>query len=108
MADPFPISLRAWPAQDTNNDTLPSLIARINEQRGSFRNISESNLEEEAQVVHTREISLEDQTNALSGVDSQDVKARREEVSAAREEILKQVAWVYVQHYVCAMKLIEV
>lgn len=107
MADPFSISLRAWPAQDTSNETLPSLIARINEQRGSFRNISESKLKEEAQTVDIGEVSLEDQTNALPGVDSQDVKTRREEVSTAREEILKQVAWVYVHHSVFAMELIE-
>lgn len=94
MADPFSISLRAWPAQDASKESLPSLISRINEQRGTFRNISESTLEEEAQVVDTGETSLKDPTIVLSDVDPQDVKTRREEVSAAREEILKQVAWV--------------
>lgn len=95
MADPFAISLRAWPAQDASKETLPSLISRINEQRGAFRNITETKLEEEIQAVGTSDESLEDQPTALSDVDSQDVKSRREEVSAAREEILKQVAWVY-------------
>ncbi|MCJ1261101.1 RNA polymerase II mediator complex subunit [Lobaria immixta] len=95
MADPFAISLRAWPAQDFSKETLPSLISRINEQRGSFRSITESKLEEEIQAVDTSESSLEDQTTALSGIDSQDVKTRREEVSTAREEILKQVAQAY-------------
>ena len=91
MADPISISLRAWPAQDAGKETLPSLISRINEQRGSFRNITESKLEEEAQAANISEASIEDQTNALSGVDSQDAKTRREEMSTAREEILKQV-----------------
>lgn len=103
MADPFAISLRAWPAQDVSKETLPSLISRINEQRGSFHSITESKLEEEIQAVDTSESSLEDQTTALSGIDSQDVKTRREEVSTAREEILKQVAWVYAWHYACAL-----
>lgn len=91
MADPLSISLRAWPGQDASKETLPSLIARINEQKGSFRHISESKLEEEAQAVDTGETSLENQTNVVSGVDPQDVKTRKEEVSAAREEILKLV-----------------
>ncbi|MCJ1464181.1 RNA polymerase II mediator complex subunit [Pseudocyphellaria aurata] len=97
MADPFSISLRAWPAQDASKESLPSLISRINEQRGTFRNISESTLEEEAQVVDTGETSLQDPSNVLSNVDPQDVKTRREEVSAAREEILKEVGRAYTE-----------
>lgn len=96
MADPFSISLKAWPAQNVSKETLPSLISRINEQRGSFRNISESKLEEEAQAVNSGETCLEDLPSASSGVESQDVKTRREEVSTAREEILKKVAWVCI------------
>ena len=88
MADSLPISLKAWPATDANKTTLPSLISRINEQRGSFRNISESKLEQESQETDPVEVELEDNE------DPQDVKSRREEVSAAREEILKEIAWV--------------
>ncbi|MCJ1425171.1 RNA polymerase II mediator complex subunit [Sticta canariensis] len=95
MADPISISLRAWPAQDAGKEALPSLISRINEQRGSFRNITESKLEEEAQAANISQASIEDQTNSLSGVDSQDAKTRREEMSTAREEILKQVLQAY-------------
>lgn len=95
MVDSISISLKAWPATDANKDTLPALISRINEQRGSFRNISEGKLEEESQQPDPAEVDLEDQTHAAPGEDSHDVKPRREEVSAAREEILKEIAWVY-------------
>lgn len=94
MADSLSISLKAWPTTNENKDTLPSLISRINEQRGSFRNISEDKLEEESQEVQPNELSTEDLDHGLPGEGSQDVKSRKEEISAAREEILKEIAWV--------------
>ncbi len=84
------ISLRAWPAPDTNKDQLPTLISRLNQQVGSFRNISEDKLEERVRAGNTAGTNLEDQDN-VSPSEESEVKSRKEEVLAAQAEILKEV-----------------
>lgn len=92
MASPLPISLRAWPSTEIPQLSLPSLISRINEQRGSFRNVSESALEEEIRVAQTGEGTSEDLTKATEVHSAEEIKSRRDVVAESREEILKQVA----------------
>lgn len=92
MASPLSISLRAWPSTETPQISLPSLISRINEQRGSFRNVSESALEEEIRVAQTGEGIPEDLSKATEVHGVEEVKSRRDTVAESREEILKQVA----------------
>ena len=91
MASPLSISLRAWPSTETPQLSLPFLISRINEQRGSFRNVSEGALEEEIRLAQTGEGISEDPSKAVGIHDVEEVKSRREKVSESREEILKQV-----------------
>lgn len=92
MASPLSISLRAWPSTETPQLSLPSLIARINEQRGSFRNVSENALEEEIRAAHTYEGIPEDLSKATEAHGVEEAKSRRDTVAESREEILKQVA----------------
>lgn len=92
MNETSPISLRAWPPTDVSKDPLPLLISRINEQRGSFRNITEGSLEEEIRSAQNVDSSSTDQNNTLLGIDVPDSKSRAEEVATAREDILKHVA----------------
>lgn len=90
MTDPLVISLKACPAPNDTKESLPFLIARINEQRGSFRNVTEESLEEEIGALNAGEANLEDQTMvAHDAVD--DIKSRKEEISTARDEIVRQV-----------------
>lgn len=91
MGDQPSISLSAWPDLDPSNHDLSSIIMRINEQRGSFRNITEAGLEEEAHELRTSETNMENSSQILPSNDAQDVKSRREQVFSAREEVLKQV-----------------
>ena len=88
------LSLRAWPTKDANADSLPFLISRINEQRGGFRNITEQSLEEEVRAQDAGESKGDETSTKLVGQDETDLKSRREEVIEARDEILKQVAYV--------------
>ena len=91
MATPLSISLRAWPSTETPQLSLPSLISRINEQRGSFRNVSENALEEEIRLAQTCECTSEDLSKATEIQGAEEVKSRRDTVAESREEILKQV-----------------
>lgn len=96
MANQLSVSLRAWPSDDKTTESLPFLIARINEQRGSFRNITEASLEEEIRA------SDADDSKTLDGIemdeeaeDDNDAKSKGEELAVAREEIIKQVGWAH-------------
>ena len=90
MTDPLTISLKAWPSDDKTTESLPYLIARINDQRGSFRNITEASLEEEIRLAERgEEIDLSADEDAI--LDSQDNEAKGEELATAREEMIKRV-----------------
>lgn len=91
MADQLALSLRAWPPDDKTTESLPYLIARINEQRGSFRNITEASLEEEIRAAKAGEEEDPPADNDAFQ-DSQDDKTKGEELAVAREDIIKRVA----------------
>ena len=92
MAEDLLLSLRSWPSSDTK-DSLPFLIARINEQRGSFRDVTEENLTEEIQALEAGNGIVEESNTAEILDASQDLKSQTEDLTAARLEILKQVAY---------------
>lgn len=90
MGDELAISLRAWPSNDKTTESLPYLIARINDQRGSFRNITEASLEEEIRLAERgEETDLSADEDAVP--DSQDNDAKGEKLAIAREDMIKRV-----------------
>ncbi|KAL8991884.1 MAG: hypothetical protein Q9169_007568 [Polycauliona sp. 2 TL-2023] len=94
MADQLAISLRAWPSHDKTPESLPYLIARINEQRGGFRNITEASLQEEiAATVKSQDGQQSAEEDALP--DGPDKAAKGEELAMAREDIIKRVGEAY-------------
>jgi mediator of RNA polymerase II transcription subunit 17 len=90
IPDQFPISLRAWPSKDEKTVPLPSLISRINNERGSFREITEEDLTEE---LKKDEAGL----GSSKGDDESEVEDveeepdRSKELMKARGEILGQL-----------------
>ncbi|KAL8736141.1 MAG: hypothetical protein Q9181_002506 [Wetmoreana brouardii] len=96
MADQLSVSLRAWPPEDKTTESLPYLIARINEQKGSFRNVTEASLEKEIRGAKPSESGDHGDTE-ISGTaeDDPDGKAQGDELALAREEIIKQVGEAY-------------
>ena len=92
IEDQLLISLRAWPAKDVKQQSLPLLISRVNQQRGSFRNITEQSLEEEIQAIKAGEIQSGQEDVDSSSDETVDAKSRTEDVKAARVEILQLVA----------------
>lgn len=88
---PLSLPLRPSTTKDATADSLPFLIAQINNQRGSFRHITEDSLLDEIQTSQP----LNEQDDAEEGdTPPEDGKTRQEEVYKGREEILKQVAYV--------------
>ncbi|KAI9700700.1 MAG: RNA polymerase II mediator complex subunit [Candelina mexicana] len=88
MSEALSLSLRSWPKEDPGSQSLPSKISRINAQKGSFRNITEESLEEEIRALEAGETHVKDED---ATDEAQSAKGRREEIAAAREEIVKQV-----------------
>lgn len=89
-SNPLLLPLRPSRPKDQDSDPLPFLIAQINEQRGSFRDITEDSLREEIKFAKE---NGGDGTDFGSGKakTGEDGKNRQEEVLKGREEILTQV-----------------
>src|SRR2546423_1350748 len=86
------ISLRAWPSDDPNANSLESLIKRINKQRGDFRNITEKGLEQEIRDLESGEADQAEE-NEIDTKNGENVD-RRKEIEEARQVILSQVGLV--------------
>ena len=91
MAESLSLSLQALPTINKGKNSLEYLIERINEQKGSFRNVTEESLEEEIRVLHSGEAETSEDDVFETVEDVEDLKSKREAVTTAREEILKQV-----------------
>ena len=90
MAEDLLLSLKSWPSSDTK-DSLPLLISRINEQRGSFRNATEESLIEEIRALEAGERNVNEQNTEETVEIGQDVKSQKEALAAARLEMFQQV-----------------
>ena len=83
--------MQAFPTVNKDEESLQYLIERINKQRGSFRNVTEKSLEEEIQETKHQEDEKSPQDVFEIVEDVEDVKSKKEAITTAREEILKQV-----------------
>ena len=83
------LSIRALPKDLAAKQSLPQLIARIHEQRGHFRNVTEASLEEE---IRAAEASGQDQVAVQPDeLDVPDDEARRIQLYEARADMIKLV-----------------
>ena len=88
------VSLQAPVAPNPEKNSLQYLISRINEQKGSFRNVAEESLEEEIHNGEAGEVALEDDDHMDTGEVVEDAKTKRERLTKAREEMLKSIGQV--------------
>lgn len=97
------LPLRIWPKNDPSQHTLASLIPRISEQKGRFRNVTEENLEEDIRASNAGEEAqtLQSGEEDENSPDGEDEVGRKEAILAAREDILNQVGWVRTWHPCC-------
>ena len=88
------ISLQPPASTDENQKSLSYLIARINEQKGSFRNVTEESLLEEIEGGPEDEaIEIDEEDDDEEARDEfEDAKPKRERFTKARAEMLKQVS----------------
>ena len=88
------LSLRAWPGETSKSENIPFLISRINAQRGSFRNITETSLAQEAEAEAADAKFPVNGDDAQSPVpDSPDEKTLTEDIFKARGEILQAIGY---------------
>lgn len=93
MPDRLSISLQAFPTVDKEKDSLKYLISRINQQKGSFRNVSEQSLEEEIDAQKNGKTNTDDLDEQDADIvqEAEDAKTKQEEVAQAREDMIKQI-----------------
>ena len=90
MTESIPLSLQAFPKENNDKQSISYLIQRINDQKGSFRSITEESLEAEIQAGGPNGIDREDAIVEPTE-EGEDGKQKEEDLSKAREEILKQI-----------------
>ena len=86
----FAVSLKARPSSK-NNANLPSLIERINLERGGFQNITEESLRQE---IADAELENEDGDDDASSDEDEEEPDRMKELMTSRDEILGQIEYV--------------
>lgn len=93
ITNTLPSSLLPWTHDDEGTD-LKSILGRIHDERGHFRHITEDSLQAEIDTADNGGSSTgsEDEED---GPESEDVdsKSRREELYAARAEMLPHVMY---------------
>lgn len=92
MAD-LKVSIQSQPVKDPEHETLQYLISRINEQKGSFRSVTEQSLEEE--IKHAVEDTAISEGEEIEDGEEQveDDTVKRDKIWKAREEMMRQVEY---------------
>ena len=91
MPNQLSLCLQAFPTVDKDKESLKYLISRINQQKGSFRNVTEQSLEEEIEAQEADNIDTDDQHVVETVEEVEDVKTKQEELTKAREDMIKQI-----------------
>lgn len=91
MPDQLSLSLQAFPTVDKDKESLKYLISCINQQKGSFRNVTEQSLEEEIDAQNAGKFDANDQDVVDTVEAVEDAKTKQEEITKAREDIIKQI-----------------
>ena len=89
------VSLKHWPSDEPDKESLPFLISRVIEQRGGFRNVTEDSLKAEIEAVEsTSQDENEEDEIAVSGDDAVDAQPDREQILAARDQLAQHAMYV--------------
>lgn len=84
----FPISLKSWPPSSNNDaNALPTIIQRINIERGGFRDISEESLRQEIAEAEAAKDDGQEESSS-DEEEGQEEPDRMKELIAARSEMM--------------------
>ena len=103
MMNDISISLQAPPSVDPTKQSLQYLIERINEQKGSFRNVTEESLEEEIRSGVDEDTVLTEEVATSNSEEIEDGRSKKEDIYKARDEMLRQIRYVTMQTNTHAM-----
>ena len=90
MTESLSLSLQPFSRPDKDKESLQYLIQRVNAQRGSFRNFTEQSLEDEIRNAEAKVEDKDEKVVVTATEDVGDTRTKKEELTGAREEILKQ------------------
>lgn len=79
--------MRSWPSSAHDPSALPTLIQRINTERGGFLNITEESLR---QQIAEEELNGQDEEESSSSEEEEEPD-RLKELMTAREELLREI-----------------
>lgn len=90
MATTLPTALLQASRDEQQEEALTTILGRIFEERGHFRHITEQSLDAELAAEDAQESSsdAEDEDDDTGDGDELDVKDRREQVQAVREQLV--------------------
>jgi len=88
---PTHFTLRPWPEGSRKPKSLGEFIARVNAERGGFRNVTEDSLRKE---LEAQQNGVVDSSEAAMSIDSESdvgeaVQVKIEDIHAARAEVAK-------------------
>ncbi|KAI1379973.1 subunit 17 of mediator complex-domain-containing protein, partial [Hypoxylon crocopeplum] len=98
MTSPF--SLRPWPIGDKKPKNLGEFIARINIERGGFRNVTEAQLREEIAAQENGHAEVEGSSDSEDEEEEADTD-KSKNVMVARDEFLRNIEIAHQNAMMC-------
>lgn len=89
----FELSLRAWPNDDTGS-ALPTLIQRINTERGDFRNLTEEDLLAEMEKEEASGVKATHEDDVSSESEDEVEPDRLTEVMEQKQQMMEWLQYV--------------
>ncbi|KAL7620943.1 RNA polymerase II mediator complex subunit [Parahypoxylon ruwenzoriense] len=88
-------SLRPWPIADKKPKNLGEFIARINAERGGFRNVTEAKLREEIAAQQDGRVDAQGADDSSEEEEEEADADKSQNAVAAREEFLKNIEFAH-------------
>lgn len=89
--NPSPFSLRPWPIGDKKPKTLGEFIARVNAEKGGFRNVTEEKLREQIAAEEEGRAEIERPSSSSSSEEEETDADKTKNILEAREEVLRNL-----------------
>ncbi|KAI1772702.1 subunit 17 of mediator complex-domain-containing protein [Hypoxylon cercidicola] len=95
-----PFSLRPWPIGDKKPKNLGEFIARVNAERGGFRNVTEAQLREEIAAQEDGRVEIERSSDEEEEEEETDAD-KTKNIVEARDEVLRNLEVAHQSAMLC-------